>query len=306
MQKCMKKALPAAVAAVTIVSASINTAFAWGAGGHMMVAQIAYDRLLPNAKLRVEKLLAILVEPTAITKQTQDFVNASHWADDIKRNPSFGYTGELHFIDFPFSPDGTALPEDEPKEENIVKALDENVAILRSDASDADKATALRFVIHFVGDIHQPLHCATRVTRTRTKGDEGGNGFNVVTRNEKTGDKLVTKLHSYWDNGLGTFPKWGPNYAAPSLEEVQAKASQISNSHGPANDTAWKEGGPFSYMQWAQESRTIANTFVYHGLSENKEPSSKYQTEGQKIAQKRVAWAGYRLAELLNSIFVTP
>jgi hypothetical protein len=70
----------------------------------------------------------------------------------------FQQTADDHFIDYPFSQDGTALPDDLPKPENILKALQAHVQTLKSSNDDAEKAQALRFIIHFVGDIHQPLH----------------------------------------------------------------------------------------------------------------------------------------------------
>src|SRR5262249_29220924 len=158
-----------------------------GAGGHMMVAYIAFQRLNPKAKAQVKTLLAMQIKPASVTKKSKDFVNASHWADDVRSLPGFEFSGDLHFVDFPFSDDGTKLPTDLPKPDNIIEALKKYVDILKTSPSKTARAQALRFVIHFVGDIHQPLHCASRVDASHTEGDQGGNLVTVVASNGNGG-----------------------------------------------------------------------------------------------------------------------
>lgn len=102
----------------------------WGAGGHMIVAKIAFDRLNPRAKAQAQMLLAIPINPAAVSNQSKDFVNASHWADDLRPFPEFDEFKQLHFIDTPFATDGTALPEIPTP--NIVTALEEQVNILKT------------------------------------------------------------------------------------------------------------------------------------------------------------------------------
>src|SRR5579859_7000912 len=113
---------------VALVAALVSErCLGWGDGGHMIVAKIAYDRLNKNAKVEADRLLAISIDPASVTAKTGDFVNAAHWADDVRPFPDFAALADNHFIDQPFSPDGSALPEDLPKPQNVVKALDEYV-----------------------------------------------------------------------------------------------------------------------------------------------------------------------------------
>src|SRR6185312_14185791 len=72
------------------------TSHSWGAGGHMMVAQIAFARLNPRARAQVKALLALPINPAAISSQSTDFVNAAHWADDLRPFPEFDSFKELH------------------------------------------------------------------------------------------------------------------------------------------------------------------------------------------------------------------
>src|SRR6267143_5610695 len=107
------------VAVLILCTPSIS--LGWGAGGHMMVAQIAFERLNPTAKAKANELLAIAINPAAVSARSKDFVNAAHWPDDLRQFPEFDSFKELHFIDNPFSTDGTALPT--LPTPNIVTAL---------------------------------------------------------------------------------------------------------------------------------------------------------------------------------------
>lgn len=271
----------------------------WGAGGHMMVASIAFQRLNPRAKAQAQMLLAIPINPAGISSKSKDFVNASHWADDLRPVPEFDSFKELHFIDTAFSTDGTALPE--LPTPNIVTALEEQVDILKTSTDKAAQAQALRFIIHFVGDIHQPLHCATRVDSAHPDGDRGGNlvKISVIGAN---GNTKQTNLHSYWDGGLLTFPPTGANFAPPALSTIPAAIAK-AKAGNPATDPALKLDDPTNYQAWADESFALAKSVVYKGISNGGKPSAAYNTKGIKTARKRVAWGGYRLAALLNSIW---
>jgi len=283
----------------------------WGAGGHMMVAQIAFGRLNPHAKSEVAKLLAIKVkvklpdgtQPTlspksktllaAATAKSKDFVNSAHWPDDLRSMKEFNPFKPLHFIDTSFSDDGTALPT--LPTPNIVTELNRDVDILKNSTDDNARAEALRFIIHFVGDVHQPLHCATRVSSAHPTGDAGGNLVLIKGVGPKN-------LHSYWDGGVGTFPPEGPNFAPPSLARVAAAAKKAVAAN-PDTDPGLNLNDPTNFQSWADESFKLAKDVAYSGIKSGSTPSTAYRTGGAKVANQRVAWGGYRLAALLNSIW---
>jgi hypothetical protein len=271
----------------------------WGAGGHMMTAQIAFDRLNPRAKAQVRTLLAIPINPAEVTRQSRDFVNAAHWADDLRPFSEFDPFKELHFIDTAFSNDGTALPATPTP--NIVTALEENVNTLRTSTDQNARAQALRLIIHFVGDIHQPLHCATRVDRAHPDGDRGGNLVKIKIR-EPNGQLKETNLHSYWDGGLGSFPKSGPNFSPPPLSQIPSAAARARRGN-PSTDPKIHLNRPTDFAAWAAESTQLAKDVVYKNISDGTRVTTGYNQAGLKVARKRVAWGGYRLAALLNSIW---
>jgi hypothetical protein len=267
----------------------------------MMVAFIAFQRLNSKAKAEARRLLAIPINPAGVTKKTLDFVHASNWADDLRPFPDFKPTLNEHFADFPFSVDGTSVPTDLPDADNVIVALEQNVEILKTSTDDNARAQALRFIIHFVGDIHQPLHCSTRVDRNHRDGDRGGNEFNVKVRDANGRTKTV-KLHSYWDGGLDSFPKSGANFAPPPLNKIPSAAS-VAMKGNPATDPLLHLNNPTDFAGWAEESSDLAQKKVYDGLAPGGAPSAAYKREGTSIARRRVTWGGYRLAALLNSIF---
>jgi hypothetical protein len=273
----------------------------WGAGGHMMVASIAFNRLNPRAKAKANELLARPINPANVSARSTNFVNASHWADDLRPFPEFDLLKPLHFIDKPFSIDGTALPAGVPEPDNIVKALEDNVNILKTSTDMDAQAQALRLIIHFVGDIHQPLHCATRVSRANPEGDRGGNLVSIKIPG-KDGKLKKTNLHSYWDGGIGSFPPTGPNFAPPPLSQIPPAAAKALAGN-PDTDPELKLDDPFNYDAWADESFALAKTVAYKGMTNGVKPSAAYNKASLKVARQRVAWGGYRLAALLNAIW---
>jgi len=290
-----------AIGLLSIMLLMPSVSLGWGAGGHMMVASIAFKRLNPRARAKANDLLAIKIDPAAVTAKSTNFVNAAHWADDLRPFAQFDHFKALHFIDQPFSTDGTALPAGQPEPDNIVKALEDNVNILKTSTDKNAQAQALRFIIHFVGDIHQPLHCTARVTRANPKGDAGGNLVSIKIPGPN-GTLKTTNLHSYWDGGIGTFPKTGPNFAPPPLSQI-GPATVIAMKGNPATATGVKLNDPFNYTAWAEESFNFAKSTAYEGMANGVQPSAAYNAAATKVVRKRVAWGGYRLAALLNSIW---
>jgi hypothetical protein len=287
--------------AIAVILALPLPGFSWGAGGHMIVARIAYTRLNRTAKAKVDRLVKVKINPENITSTSLSFVAASHWADDLRSFPEFDFLKDLHFIDHPFSTDNSTLPSNLPGEKHIVSALMDNVNVLKTSTDDKELAQALRLVIHFVGDIHQPLHCATRVTQAHLQGDRGGNDFSIKLRGDNN-NLRNSNLHSYWDSGIGNFPKTGANFAPPPLAEITPAAVRITGRF-PADTEDWQEGGVTGFEQWSEESEKLAQNTAYKNIRERQVPSAGYNQAALAVAQRRVAWAGYRLAELLNSIW---
>ena len=153
----------------------MSFAWGWGPQGHMVVAQIAENNLTPTAKRNVQKLLK---GPT--------LAEVSNWADFIKGDPQWAHTKPWHFVDIPDGEDYSTI--EHSHDGDIVAAITEMVKVIKSrSAKPMEKENALKFIVHFVGDIHQPLH----VGRPE---DRGGNDVQIVFEGRKS------NLHALWDS----------------------------------------------------------------------------------------------------------
>lgn len=289
-------------------------AFAWNSIGHMAVAYVAYQQLTPAEKTRVAVLLKLnpyyqkwlSYVPAGTAAADSDmyvFMMAATWPDEIKAMGS-GYTGSdtppsgeapslntgytdkqahkyWHFIDTPFSQDGTPLPPIPVPD--AVQKIGVFRAALATKEADKLKSYDLVWLEHLVGDVHQPLHCTTRVTKAKSKGDEGGNLVAL------TGS--IDELHAFWDDALGAGDTQNFKTAvtvAKSLPQADATASADSNE-----------------QDWAAESFKLAQADVYVApIGAGLGPytvTADYTAQTKQVASRQVALAGARLAALLKT-----
>ncbi len=256
----------------------------------MVVAQIAYNHLSPEAKAACDSLIAVPLSYSS--SGTSTFVTAAVWADDFKS--SLG-TGIWHYIDLPFSLDGTPTNGVGTAAFDVVQAINLNVATLQNpSATQSDKATNLRYLLHFVGDIEQPLHCSTAVFASRPSGDAGGNGFYI--------NGNWSNLHSLWDSGGGFLTdSLSRPLSANSQNTLNNKVALIEADY--PYDYSTNLGTIPDPMDWAQEGMNLAETVSYVGITQNTTPSSTYLNTAMATTEQRMAAGGHRLADLLNTIF---
>lgn len=278
-----------AICALLIVSA---TSQGWIDTGHMLVAAIAVKNLKPSVKAECDRLLLIGGDP-----RNTDFITTSPWADDIRRDRP--ETGPWHYIDFHFRLDGKPT-DNKPDAENAVWAIEKFSAILKDKSrSDADRSEALRFLIHFVGDIHQPLHATACDSDEHPKGDKGGNDFRIIAPDEFKGmSRPPRNLHSFWDFGGGLFRGESRPLKPDSRARVEAQASLLVKSYPARSLAGVRDMKP---LDWAQESFRASKQVVY-GLPENTVPNAEYIKKAQEVCAQRITIAGYRLARLLNDL----
>lgn len=286
-------------------------AAAWNNAGHLTVAAIAYMNLKPGARAKVDAImrmhpdfgrLAAGVPANDPNRLMVVFCRAATWPDTLRNDDRFvpGETlgryianqpfptnirGESwHYINIPFSPDGTRLKQGSP-----INAL-EKIDFFRSHVGNQrifanHKAWEFSWLLHLVGDIHQPLHSVARFTRLHRDGDRGGNDFLVTS-------ERAPRLHSYWDRLLGT-------REAPA--DFQALAQDILQNVEVAPNLLRRT----STRTWINESAELARTFVYTLGRENPNnpptPSAAYEARAISIARERVKLAGLRLAAIFNS-----
>lgn len=250
---------------------SCAPALSWGYQGHHIIARLAASELTPKASAAVADLLGGEALPS--------MVNASTYADEIR--PSRRETAPWHYVNIEIGTGGYHAVRDCPDDACVVAQIEHEEQII-GDASISKpiRAEALRFLIHFVGDLHQPLHCADNH-------DRGGNLVKVVLGGQRT------NLHAVWDTAVVE--------ALGSSEEAVAAtlASQITQS----DRTAWSHG---TEVSWANETWAVAKRFVYGsltGVGATDGPivlPSSYTTAQRAVVAKQLERAGVRLAATLN------
>ncbi len=280
-----------------LVSALIipaRRALAWDDTGHMVVAQIAWENLDSLTKARVRKL----VQRVFLADKTYDFVTVACWMDDARDFPMFEPLREWHFINKRFIVSGPA--QDAPPPPVNVQTIIEWCVQKLEDRTGTEnvKAYALAYLIHLAGDVHQPLHCATRYTEKHKDGDAGGNFFVLMNARKDN-------LHSYWDaaGGLFDFSEVKRPLDGAGKERIKQLAQKIMAAH-PANSLPALND--LQAGAWAEESYQLAKSEAYQNIEENGTPDNAYTAKTQSICEKRLALAGYRLAALLNKLFGQP
>ncbi len=290
--------------------AMLPAARRWNATGHKTVTRVAWDNMSEHARagavalLRHGPPLADLASlaPDGGTLEEVDrglFVESATWPDLVRTPGSafHGYHHALwHFDDTFWKKSGGVIVAVDglgPADTNAVERLTALKAVLLDpSAADTTRAVALAWVIHLVGDIHQPLHMSARVTAALPAGDRGGNSFKLKG--------TPNNLHSYWDGILDIST---PKAAGEDVDEyIDRLASGVEQAlpRSTVGD-AMLHG---SFEDWGGESLTLAQQKAYPTTLKSKQkPSPAYKAATNKIAEKRVALAGYRLAELLNGIF---
>jgi len=307
----MSRASRAFVLCLILVSAR-DEALAWHDTGHMVVGQIAYRRLTPAAKARVDALLitppgkrplihlcAGYYRPETCEK-TYDPIAIGVWMDDFRGDSLNESYSPWHYINF--SPVFDGVPERSnvgPNPDNVLARINWAIDVLRSGAGSARKdAETLGFLYHLVGDVHQPLHAATRYSQANPDGDAGGNGFRV----EMPAETGVTNLHALWDAAGGAFGFESPTRPLDQAgrDRIRALAEELMREH-PAESTSWQDLDPHV---WVVESNTLARQVAYAGIRDGEAPSAAYVDEVKRLSRKRIAIAGYRQAGVLNRVFV--
>ena len=278
-------------------------AWAWGDEGHEIVATIAYARLTKATRAKVDAMIAADKD----TLTAPDFASRATWADrwrDADRNTTrvqYEATRKWHFVDIeidggtldaacnhhPPLPQGVAASKG-PPEDCVVDKIEQFRAELGTAATPpAEKLLALKFLVHFVGDLHQPLHASDRH-------DGGGNEVPVLYGGLKAADNL----HAYWDRQLVRRLDRDPAAAALALNK----------SVTTTQARAWRKGTP---ADWALESSALARTVAYDFSGESKAPDEHgqptlkldavYDQRALPVVREQLARAGVRLAKLLNA-----
>ena len=244
----------------------IAEASAWGVTGHRVVAEIAENHLTNRAKRKLKKLIG-----------KQKLAYWANWPDNVRNSPEWKNTSTWHYVN---------IPPQESKEQfieqlknnnkpNIYTAI-QNVKgiIVDKNTPDADREIYLRFLVHFLGDMMQPMH-------TGREEDLGGNLIKIQFF------KKATNLHSLWDSGLIDNTKYSYTEYARVLD-VESKEEIQKIQSGSLEDRLY-------------ESHQAANQ-LYASVKPGENYSYDYQEQYKDLLERQLLHAGLRLAKILNEV----
>ncbi len=246
------------------VLACAGDSFAWGARGHRVIAAMAEARLDGPVESELKRLLAVT--------GARELADVAAWADELReetpQSPLAKATTKLHYVNFSDAGCRYDAARVCPGGQCVVAAIDRYAAILgERSRPDAERAEALRFLVHFVGDAHQPLHAGYR-------SDRGGNEFQV-----RLGGK-GSNLHSVWDFDVLSIRRIGWRRYAAALQPPRREAA-----HGRPRD-------------WAEAScRLTRDGGVYPS---SRKLDARYLAAMQPIAEQRLQRAAIELAAMIQ------
>ncbi len=284
-------------------------AYAWDDFGHALVARIAWENMTPQARARAVAILRGAPQSSGLLRgfpvagnlspdrQMALFVTSGLWADDVRDEEHPGHRfhrGDRHFVNLFWRQQtdfSAPQPVERPEEGDLLRDLPALRAQLTG-ANRGEAAMALAWLVHLVGDIHQPLHASARLTphRDDRDGDEGGNDFLL-------GQTPPRNLHSLWD-GIVTHTNRRRPGESPETYAARV-AREITTRHPKRSFPA--QMAVTDFRAWAREGLQTAQRDVYRApLQRNHSVAEAYRRQALAAAEPRIALAGYRLAELLN------
>jgi hypothetical protein len=303
-------------------------AFGWGCVGHQTVALVALSQLNATASARVHKLLQGQPQPTIhrfCGATTLDILaDVATWADDereVRKN-----TAEWHFVDIPLNASRDSIDTFcDPNAGCVTQAINTQLATLRSGkGTQQDQANALMFLVHFMGDLHQPLH-------DTTNNDRGANCIPIIFFGQQpkltdaSGEGYTPNLHGVWDTDLPT--KIGNIRQVSRDDDVKQFAAELSREF--ASDIKTWQHQPLDLDEWAWDSHQLAVSVAYGKLSTpvnaekpqtvntcfddnnvgnrmkalNEEIGTQYLASVTAVIKEQLAKAGTRLAMVLNQLW---
>jgi nuclease S1 len=312
------------LAFMALLSIAGGRAFGWGCSGHQVVALIAEKQLSAGARRAALELLSGTPIDPALKRfcgrtTLGPLADSATWADDYRDQDPATYN--WHFVDIPLNVTSKPGPHEYCEEGCVTDAIEKQIAVLRSATSPPEeRAKALRFIVHFVGDMHQPLH-------DTSNNDRGGNCVPVSflewePKQDEKGN-YAPNLHSLWDNGI--VERHGGIRRESHDADVARFASDLTRRYG-TQIARWKASA-IDVPAWAWEGQQLAVTVTYGKLPVRIVPEAlvsvsscadadnigqrmlalhervgpSYLAAVSPVIERQLVKAGARLARILNA-----
>jgi hypothetical protein len=234
----------------------------WGPTGHRVVGEIASDYLKPSTKRKLKKLL-----------DGHSLAYVSTYADEIKTDSRYKKFETWHYINIPIDADYDA--EKRNKNGDLVSAIEYCVSIISNEnSSKEDQAFYLKLLVHFIGDLHQPMHVGLEE-------DRGGNDFKVYWFRKDS------NLHRVWDSDM--------------IDSNKMSYSELSQNRYYFSKKEIKTIKQGTVIDWVNEVHKITAK-VYESAKPGDYLGYRYSYDYFSIAEMQLHKAGIRLAQVLNDI----
>ena len=265
----MKRTLLVGVLIAVLVFTLPPSLDAWGGDGHKIIANIAEARLTPAAKAEVQTLL-----------DGAHLADISMWADEVRRDRP--ETSRWHYVNIPYEANSYQADRDCQATDHgdcvIAEIARAEKTLGDASESKANRAEALKLLVHFVGDMHQPLHAIDRKDPVSGNPDRGGNEVHV------TFFGTPTNLHTVWDSGIIL-------HGGVTLEEVQKWLATQDEKALAQGDAA----------RWALAAHDLAISNSY-AIPPDHQLNAEYVTKNVPVVVAQLGSAGVRLASILNAV----
>lgn len=263
-------------------------ALAWGPQGHALIADIAAAHLTPSAQAQVSHLLA--------RDAHERLDEIASWADAIRsRRPA---TSRWHYVNIPLSATHYQATRDCPNDDCVVAKIARFARILgNTDAAASERVEALKFVVHFVADVQQPLHATNH-------DDKGGNDVKLHYFGHRR------NLHSVWDSGIvdHALGLYVHRHYSIDYGPTRRAARRLDDRISAHDRKAWSRGIRVGRLErtavrWADQAHRLARTVAYGDLPDppRQDWSSTYQRKAWPVVRRQIQRGGVRLAGVLNA-----
>jgi hypothetical protein len=258
-----------------------HQAIAWGQEGHSVVAEIAQRRLSPQAAAMVERMLG----------RGHSLAAVASWADDV-RDARPG-TARWHFVDMPLASDRYVPAEHcapSPQGDCVIAELDRLKNALRCGRGADTRREALKFAVHFIGDLHQPLHTVDE--------EKGGNGIAVQVHlrglvcSQACKAPLASNFHAAWDSDLIHAAVW----------DWGAYVDRLESGWLTSREARTRQAAGGTPVDWALETHRAART-VWNLLPSGRVLDDDYFQKVLPTLDRQIGVAGLRLARFLNEAY---
>ncbi len=272
----MLSKLLASTVATLLLTAAVTPAYAWGEKVHRLIAADAWARMSTETKAAIAEIIG---------PGEEAFLAASTWPDEVR--PQRRETAPWHYVNVPLSAAGYDAKRDCPTGRCIIAKIPELMRAAADTTSAVERrAEALKFVIHLMGDLHQPFHVGDN-------NDRGGNDTWV-----KLPDGRLQRLHEFWDVTI--------------LEDATCIVQPIERAIGRTFDLSGDEARAGTVAIWANDSREIARDFAPALLAYRSDGGTRdnpyvlpveYMDEARRAAHARLYHASMNLGSVLRSMF---